>query len=330
MALAGAVFFLANAHASLCRSDATSCMKWLKRLPLPHYRSGYAQQLLGSAYFAISDYRACMLVLREMLRMEPYRTAGLEILSTALWHLKKEKELAALAQQSTAVDKLSPEVWCVVGNCFSLQREHQSAIRFFERALQLNTSFVYAHTLCGHEHFANDNLDKAIASFRLAIALDERHFNAWYGLGVVFFRQERLDLAEHHFRRALSLNPNSSVLRCYLGMVLHQSADGARRMEALEVLQDACLSDSRNAQLHFQLAHVLLALDRVEDAYTSLQVVQELAPREAPVFSLLGQVCLRLGYRAQAAGHFNTAVALDGKEAAAMKLAYETFDPSPL
>ena len=54
------------------------------------------------------------------------------------------------------LDKTSPEAWCVVGNCFSLQKEHEIAIKFFQRALQLDPSFTYAHTLSGHEYAANE------------------------------------------------------------------------------------------------------------------------------------------------------------------------------
>lgn len=277
------------------------------------------------------------------MRLEPFRVKGLEILSTALWHLKRERDLAALAQQCVDIDKEAPEVWCVVGNCFSLQREHGTAIKFFERATQVCPTFLYAYTLCGHEHFANENYERAVACFRQAIALDERHFNAWYGLGVVYFRQERLDLAEYHFRRALTLNSASSVLACYLGMVciyicclnvfdrllyirlqvLHNSGDERKKQEALAVLSSACAVDASNPQLHFQLAHVYLSVDRLESALAELNIVVELAPREPPVYSLLGQVCLRLGRRSQAVGYFNTAVSLDSKEMVAMKAAFE-------
>lgn len=41
---------------------------------------------------------------------------------------------------------------CVAGNCFSLQREHEAALRLFTRATQLDPLFTYAHTLAGHEH----------------------------------------------------------------------------------------------------------------------------------------------------------------------------------
>lgn len=32
---------------------------------------------------------------------------------------------------------LSLKAWCVAGNCFSLQREHDIAIKFFQRAIQV-------------------------------------------------------------------------------------------------------------------------------------------------------------------------------------------------
>jgi anaphase-promoting complex subunit 3 len=34
------------------------------------------------------------------------------------------------------MDKKCPECWCVVGNCFSLQKEHETALKFFQRAIQ--------------------------------------------------------------------------------------------------------------------------------------------------------------------------------------------------
>ena len=49
------------------------------------------------------------------------------------------------------IDKFCPETWCVVGNCFSLQKEPDTAIRFFQRALQIDPTYTYANTLCGHE-----------------------------------------------------------------------------------------------------------------------------------------------------------------------------------
>jgi anaphase-promoting complex subunit 3 len=104
----------------------------------------------------------------------------MEIYSTILWHMRKEIELSYLAHDLVDFDKLAPESWCAVGNIFSLQKEHNSAIKFFQRvpllpslqplintqALQLDETFTYAYTLCGHEFVASDDLEKAQSYFR--------------------------------------------------------------------------------------------------------------------------------------------------------------------
>ena len=211
----------ARAYQMLCLYCCRAAIDELQRcLPERHFRSGLASQWVGKAYYEMNEYKSAMMAFREMLRVEPYRLCGLETLSTALWHLKREKELSSLAQRAVEIDKLSPETWCVVGNCFSLQKEPDTAIRFFQRALQLDPAFTYAYTLSGHEQVNNEDLDKAIESFRMAILHSERHYNAWYGLGSIYYRQEKYELAEYHFRRALSINPSSSVLHCYLGETL--------------------------------------------------------------------------------------------------------------
>lgn len=41
-------------------------------------------------------------------------------------------ELSYLAQKVSEFNRRSPHTWCVVGNCFSLQKEHETALRFFQ------------------------------------------------------------------------------------------------------------------------------------------------------------------------------------------------------
>lgn len=71
----------------------------------------------------------------EALRIEPYRLEGIEYYSSCLWHLKKQVELCYLAQQALDRSLLAPETWIAVGNCFSLQKEHENALKFFKRAI---------------------------------------------------------------------------------------------------------------------------------------------------------------------------------------------------
>ena len=318
----------ASAHQLLCFFRCRDAIKLLHRLPARHFRSAHVQHLLGRAHYEINEYAPALLALKEMMRLEPFRIQGTETLSTVLWHLKKDKELCALAQQVVEVDRMSAEAWCVVGNCFSLQREPESAIKFFQRALQIDQNFTYAHTLCGHESAHNEDLDKATQSFRQAILCDDRHYSAWYGLGSIYYRQERYELAEYHFRRALEINGASGVLHCYLGMVLLAQGTNKKSEEAFQVLTKACGVDPKNPQLHFQRAHALISAERYPEALVELELVKELAPREPPVYIILGQVLQKLGRNTEALFHFNAALDLDPKESTTLKMSMEAIgDP---
>jgi hypothetical protein len=83
----------------LAQFKCGECIDVLHKLPLNHFRSGHVYQYIGKAFLELTDYRACLVAMKEMLRVEPYRVLGTETMSTALWHLKLEKELCALGQQ---------------------------------------------------------------------------------------------------------------------------------------------------------------------------------------------------------------------------------------
>ena len=69
----------------------------------------------------------------------------------------------------------------------------------FKRASQLDPKFAYAFTLQGHEHITNEEYDKAQAAYRMAITADNRHYNAWYGLGKVYDKLGKYEVARERF-----------------------------------------------------------------------------------------------------------------------------------
>jgi anaphase-promoting complex subunit 3 len=292
-------------------------------LPKTQHNTGWVLHQEGRAYFEMADYQNAQRCLEVMQRVEPYRMKGLELLSTVLWQLKKEVDLAHLAQRAVDFDRLSPEAWCVVGNCFSLQKEHETALVFFGRSLQLDPSFTYTHTLSGYEYMANEDFEKAMACFRNGIRSDERHYNAWYGMGAIYHRQEKYDLAEYHFQRAVQINPQSSVLRCNLGM--SQYSNG-KPMLALQTLSEAFRLDPRNPQARFQRATIYLSLGRSEEALEELEKVRDAAPREATVHFVMGKVLKRLGRPEQAMRCFLTALDLDPKDNQLIKTAMDKLE----
>lgn len=99
---------------------------------------------------------------------------------------------------------------------------------------------AYAWTLCGYEAVEMEEYERAMAFYRTAIRTDARHYNAWYvfffrtgrhrrlikkryGMGLVYLKTDRPRYAEHHFRRAVEINPTNPVLLCCVGMVSYES-----------------------------------------------------------------------------------------------------------
>lgn len=293
------------------------------RLPHEQFHTGWVLHQVGRAYFEMNDYQNARRHLELMQQFEPHRIKGLEILSTTLWQLKKEVELSHLAQRAVDFDRKTPECWCIVGNCFSLQKEHETALTFFRRAIQLDPSFTYPHTLSGHEYSAIEDFDKAVSCYRDAIRADERHYNAWYGLGAVYYRQEKYDLAEYHFQRALAINTKSSVLHCHVGMAQH--ANG-KPYQALDTLAAAFRLDPINPQGRYQRATIYMAMDRPHEALMELEKVRDAAPREASIHFAMGRVLKRIGRPEQAMRCFLIALDLDPKDANVIKAAMEKMD----
>ncbi|KAJ3219282.1 anaphase-promoting complex subunit cdc27 [Dinochytrium kinnereticum] len=256
-------------------------------------------------------------IFRQVRQLEPYRSHDMDIFSSALWHLRQEVPLSYLAHELLQLNRRSPQAWCAVGNLFSLKHDHESALKCFKRAIQVDPYFTYAYTLSGHEYISIEDLDKAQSHFRTAIRIDNRHYNAWYGLGIVYFRQEKLDLAEFHFKKAVSINSSSPILTIYMGVVFE------RKEKYLDALQSYEKAEKLRPEIllyTFRRASALLALDRCDEALLALDDIKDLEPPECNISFLLGKIYKRQGKIAEALRYFTRAQDIYGaKVVAAIK-----------
>ncbi|XP_017337086.1 cell division cycle protein 27 homolog isoform X2 [Ictalurus punctatus] len=303
---------IGRGYLALCSYNCREAIGILSQLPAHHYNTGWVLGQIGRAHFELAEYMQAERIFSEVRRIESYRVEGMEIYSTSLWHLQKDVALSALSKDLTDMDKNSPEPWCVAGNCFSLQREHDIAIKFFTRAIQVDPSFAYAYTLLGHELVFTEELEKALGCFRNAIRLNKRHYNAWYGLGMIYYKQEKFNLAEIHFKKALSINPQSSVLLCHIGVVQHALK---KSENALETLNRAISIDPKNPLCKFHRASILFANEKYKAALQELEELKQIVPKESLVYFLIGKVYKKLGQTHLALMNFSWAMDLDPKGA---------------
>lgn len=303
---------MGKGYLALCSYNCKEAINILSHLPSHHYSTGWVLCQIGRAYFELSEYMQAERIFSEVRRIESFRVEGMEIYSTTLWHLQKDVALSVLSKDLTDMDKNSPEAWCAAGNCFSLQREHDIAIKFFQRAIQVDPNYAYAYTLLGHEFVLTEELDKALACFRNAIRVNPRHYNAWYGLGMIYYKQEKFSLAEMHFQKALDINPQSSVLLCHIGVVQHALKKSEK---ALDTLNKAIVIDPKNPLCKFHRASVLFANEKYKSALQELEELKQIVPKESLVYFLIGKVYKKLGQTHLALMNFSWAMDLDPKGA---------------
>ena len=255
--------------------------------------------------------------------MEPYRIECLPIFSTVLWHLKDLASLSLLAHEVLGFEKALPHGWCILGNCFSLQKDHENALKFFERARQIDDKYAYAYILSGFEClFGTEDFEQATIFFRQALTIDDRQYLAWYGLGLIASRHEKYEAAQYNFSRALAIFATSSVLHTQYAIALHKNK---KTTEALSMLKHALVLDSNNTLAKYKQAAFLATLGMYQEALKLLNHLEEEYPREAPVFYLKGKLYKKLDQPDQAIQNFVAALDLDAKNGIAIKSAIENI-----
>lgn len=107
---------LGQAYQHLSHFNCRKAIELLLMLPPQHYNTSWVLSMLGVAHFELNEFGDAVSYFKEVHEREPYRFDFMEIYSTALWHLQKEVELSALAQNLQSLDKNNPITWCVAGN----------------------------------------------------------------------------------------------------------------------------------------------------------------------------------------------------------------------
>ncbi|EEP75947.1 protein bimA [Uncinocarpus reesii 1704] len=292
-------------------------------LPQSQRETPWVLSHLGRAYYEQAQYSEAEKFFVRVRTIAPYNLKDMEVYSTVLWHLKNAVELAYLAHELMEIDRLSPQAWCAIGNSFSLEGDHDQALKCFQRATQVEPRFAYAFTLQGHEYLSNEEHDKAMDAYRHAIGADSRHYNAWYGLGKVYEKMGKFKFAEQHYRTASSINPTNVVLICCIGLVLERMGN---HRGALVQYARGCSLSPQAVVPRLRKARTLLKLQELKQAHSELKILKDIAPDEPNVHYLLGKFYKMMHDKGNAIRHFTTALNLDPKAAQFIKDAMESLE----
>ncbi len=305
-------------------------------LPAPHSTSAFVHSLRARAHLESGRFMEATTWYSRALATDVNSLTDIAArYSTALWHTKDAVALTALAARAMRLAPVPATAWVAAGNCASLQRDGDAALKYFRKAARAAPHSAYAHTLVGHELSAKEEFDGALSAFRSAIAADERCYPALYGIAQVLHKQEQYLLSERHYRAALSIHPRNAFLHYHLALCLaakaaadyakshaargvsssmRTAAPAADLVPALDEINKACDLDPENPVAAFERAKMLAAVGRARDARTALIQLRDAMPREAEVHYELARLDRQLGDHAAAMRSITLALSFDPKE----------------
>jgi len=151
----------------------------------------------------------------------------------------------------------------------------------------------------------------------LAVKMDPKDAEAWYGLGRIRYTQQRFQEAADCFERALVLDPRSVKAGNNLGL----SYEGLNRTdEAISAYRNAIKwqqgSEHPSEQPLLNLGIVLLHQGKLPEAEQLLTQAATIAPRDSNIREQLGHLYLQTNELPKAQSQFEQAIALSPKNPA--------------
>ncbi|KAH9578134.1 hypothetical protein LSM04_005823 [Trypanosoma melophagium] len=291
----------------------------------PERESGWALGALAMAYFHDGDVENSTKEFARMRQLAPWRLEDpvLVYYSTALWQRKEMGLLGSLSQTLINEMPVSPITLCVVANTYSLVKESNEALCMLNRAVQVDREFAYAHTLRGYELLYLDRKSEAEEAFQTAILIDGKHYNAYAGLGELYFRSENVQKARSYFQQAIDINPLPTIMNRYAATYHRRDASKQNLKEALRIYDSAIERHPTNLGARHQRAEVLVRLGSLNEAHQELLRMTEECPDEAMLYVTLAKCVHMMGLTGQAVHYYHAAMDLDPRRVGYIKSCLE-------
>lgn len=156
-------------------------------------------------------------------------------------------------------------------------------------------------------------LDKSIAAWKEALAMEPDDVSALSNLGSAYTYAGRLDDATAQYRRALEIDPENYKTRSNLGVALARTG---HREEALRHLRHALELNPEDVPTLTALGGTLMQAGELDNAIEALRRAVDLDPSHTDAYNNLGGALARQGKFSEAVALFETGLRIEPNSAA--------------
>jgi tetratricopeptide (TPR) repeat protein len=165
----------------------------------------------------------------------------------------------------------------MLGSAFADQREYDTALQEYRKAIAIDPNQVQTHYLVGLALIRNGHPKDAVEELRTALKLDPAHLLAKYHLAFSLIHAEQKEEAKKLLQEVIQQDPRYADAYYELGKLQLEQGDSKGAVVSLE---SGTKANPDADYIHYQLAMAYRRESRKEDAERELKLYQTLKGRQ--------------------------------------------------
>jgi tetratricopeptide (TPR) repeat protein len=216
-----------------------------------------ARYLLGNLYARQRRFEEALEEYALVPPHHPHFTDARLRMSAVLRLAKKPKQAYDLLFECARLNPRNGQIFLNMGKLLYDMGLNASAVRAFERAVQLLPNDAQAHYLLGFLYNMLGRENWALAAWRKAVELAPNAHSLRYDLGYMYVRRTRYDLAAHEFTMVLEHWPDDVETNFMLGLCYKELIEPGR---AIPLFEKVLRRNPRHAQALYYLGACYLQI----------------------------------------------------------------------
>ncbi|KAJ3156438.1 hypothetical protein HDU89_004220 [Geranomyces variabilis] len=214
--------------------------------------------LSAVCYFHQGKYRPALLNFELYRSRDPVSLEYADLHSHVLYVMSETAKLSHLAHHCHKLDRYSAETQIVLGNFFSMRRDHVQAVQAIQRALRLRPGQAQTLIMLGDEYLELKNANAALEAYRRAADAAPNEFRTWFGIAKAFDSLDMPEQAIPYLQKASACDQYRAQIWTMMGQAYEHSQkhelDTENAESALMCYKRALLCEDRSALVIYYIA----------------------------------------------------------------------------
>jgi len=271
----------------------------------------------GAAAFRAGDYATAADWFAKADAAAPGATDALIYRAKSLVHLQNFSSSESALRRYIALHADSDEALYLLGFVLNRQNRPKESLEIYTRAAAVKTPTGDDLKIVGLDYVLLSDYPNAIKWLEKAVQLEPKNKDAWYYLGRAYYTRGLLPESRRAFQATLQLDSRDARAENNLGLILESEA---KPNEALDAYRKAIEwqkeTKRQSEQPYLNLGSLLLELDRAQESIAPLEKAVELSANNASCHLKLGTAYLRTNKLPEAQRELEMAERLDAENAA--------------